>query len=236
MLKNTVFLCVISLLLTALVDCQNGASNSHKIKEYYSNKCFSKTGNHSYYVKLEDEFTKFAAYFDSTFSMIPERRKSFCDDERIPLNDGFHRVLQFLKPCLHSEEKYLPDFLKTSLREFLHFLCHNNGEYTTRLFSPQNQQCLPNLGGNLTSRLVACFGRIFKPRNSYLKQTELCEDMSVAEKCFDAILAEKCSTYSHLSKKFFHYISKPCSGCVTKNINILLLILSVVLSYLFSKK
>ncbi|XP_018579106.1 uncharacterized protein LOC108917131 [Anoplophora glabripennis] len=234
MLKNTAFVCFLCVLVIALGNCQNELSNTHKIKEYFSNKCYGQTHDHMHYTNLSNEFSKFEGYLQRISAMIPDRRKDFCEHERRQINNEFHTVVKYMEPCLSPQEKYMSEFLKISFGEFLHFLCHNNGEYTKRLFSPQNEQCR----GDVTSKLSTCSGRIFKPSSGYLTKKDICEDMSVAEKCLDAVVNENCASspaYKDLVKTFFRYISKPCSGCVNQ-ISILLLALSVFLPYLFSEK
>ncbi|XP_023012839.1 uncharacterized protein [Leptinotarsa decemlineata] len=227
-------------LFIALTAAQNPpvpAGPSQKLIDYFFYKCQNQTHSTAAFDKLYSDAVAFKDFLQYAFMFIPERRKTFCNSERSKLEQRMTELSYDIKPCLASEEKYLSEFMRDSFKEFLHFLCHNDGEHVTAFFRSSASQCRSALQNDNTNQVGTCFSKIFKPSSKTIKKKEVCDDLSTAEKCFAEILERQCPAYGPykvLNKQFFQYVSKPCSGCVF-SLNVLLLVASVLFSYIFTR-
>jgi len=122
-----------------------------------------------------------------------------------------------LKAFLAPDEQFLPVFLRTSFEELLHFFCHNDGEYTTRFFSTETSQCRNSIESSKSNDLDNCLNRIFAPVRNHITKAELCDDVTVARKCYTQLVELHCPRsydVKRLNTIFFDYVRKPCSSCV----------------------
>ncbi|KAG5881792.1 hypothetical protein JTB14_037089 [Gonioctena quinquepunctata] len=208
-----------------------------KLTNFYFWKCHNKTKSDAAFDKLYADAVEFKNFLQYTFTLLPDNKNIFCESERTKLDKRMTEVSNDLEPCLANGEKYLPEFIRISFKEFLHFLCHNNGEHITTFFSKSSQECRDALESKGTEPVTSCFSKIFKPMSGYLKKTELCEDLSTAKKCFSAALEETCPSYAAyklLNEDFFKYVGKPCSGCDSYYLNTFMLVATIIFSYMFS--
>ncbi|CAH1156013.1 unnamed protein product [Phaedon cochleariae] len=238
--ENIVFTTTLVLsLFIALTSAQNAptASPFDKLAEHFFFKCQNRTKTTVAFDKLYADSVEFKTDLQYAFSFIPTKKSTFCDSQKRQLENRLVEISNDLKPCLAPQEQYLANFIRESSKEFLHFLCHKNGENIDEFFHPRSAACRSALETDGSTEIGVCFSRIFKPASGTPSKKELCEDLTTAKKCFAEVLNQRCPTYTAykiLNEDFFKYVSKPCSGC-TFFLNTLMLVASVMVSY-FSKK
>lgn len=208
------------------------------LSNHWFNKCFNQTKDTSSFDKLYADGVEFKRYLKYAFKFIPEEKKLFCDKERYILENKMKEFARDLKLCLSQQEKFMEDFLFESFKELLHFLCHNNGEYINTFYSSKAAECRTKLSNTDYPNLDNCFAKLINPTSSVLTKKIVCGDLEVVKKCFSEALEYQCpsfGSYKKLNEDFFSYISKPCSGCAF-NLNSLLFMASLLISFIFSRK
>ncbi|XP_072379161.1 uncharacterized protein [Diabrotica undecimpunctata] len=209
----------------------------NKLADHWFNKCNNETKQTLAFDKLYSNSVEFKRYLKYTFKFIPGEKKIFCDRERDILKTRMKELAKDMRPCLPQKEKFFEQFIYDSFNEILHFLCHNNGEHIDAFFSARSSECRNRLFNTENPNLGNCFSGIFRPASGLTKK-DLCADYGVVKKCFAEALALNCPAdggYKKLNEDFFSYASKPCSGCAFY-LNSLLLTVSILVSYIFSRK
>lgn len=110
--------------------CQETAEIS-KLEKFYYDKCLKNSGRTEPFEKLRTDVYEMYKYFQYAIEYLPEHKSQFCGDQRKNLVYRANEIKADLKVCLPTNEKFLAGLLKESFDEFLHFLCHNKGTYTT---------------------------------------------------------------------------------------------------------
>lgn len=176
-------------------------------------------------------------YLKYAFAFLPNQKQTFCDSERKNLVVRIKEIEKDLSKCFKNDEDYLPGFIRKSFQEFLHFLCHNDGEYSTRFFTPAVTDCRSRIENSTSNDLEYCLNRIFPPSNGNLLKKDMCDDLTVMKKCFVQALDNHCrTTYEakNLNEIFFNYIQKPCNGAGYLSSGTLILFFALLL-HVFTK-
>ncbi|KAJ8978440.1 hypothetical protein NQ317_017643 [Molorchus minor] len=197
-----------------------GTQDSEKISRYFRDRCRTNGKGDEDFNNLERSINAFSGYMVNAAELIPNDMNTFCDPyrKRRELLIRINELSNALKPCLFRNEEFLPSFVNTTLSEFIHFLCHNDGKYSRRFFSSQNEKCREALLSNQEAEVSLCFNKMFAPRTGSVTKGELCSNINIAKECISRNLDKTCSnskTYQDLNNKLFEYISKPCSACST---------------------
>jgi len=188
-----------------------------RLEKFYYDKCLKTTGKAETFDRLRTDVYEMYKYFQYAFQFLPENKNVFCNSERSNLAYRAKDVEKDLKACLAPDEQFLPVFLRTSFEELLHFFCHNDGEYTTRFFSTETSQCRNSIESSKSNDLDNCLNRIFAPVRNHITKAELCDDVTVARKCYTQLVELHCPRsydVKRLNTIFFDYVRKPCSSCV----------------------
>lgn len=232
------FLFYLGVLATAVQSIQaEGNPEITKLERFYYDKCLKNTGNTAAFDKLRTDTYETNKYFEYAFQFLPDQRQTFCTNERTNLIHRIKEIENDLKPCLSPSEKYLAGFLKESFTELLHFFCHNNGVYAKRFFSSEGAQCRQRIENANSNDLDNCLNRIFSPTRSFITKNEMCDDITVARKCFTQLLDVYCPNsqdFKRLNQIFFDYIGKPCGSCIHL-ISSFAIVGSVLLHFLINK-
>ncbi|KAL1514251.1 hypothetical protein ABEB36_003538 [Hypothenemus hampei] len=216
-----------------LVLCQND-SELPQLQSIFQQKCLKNTGKTESYDKLSTDVSNLYRDFQNAIEYLQNDNKLFCNNQRKLLIETAHKVKSDLKTCLPDSEKFLAKFFLHSFEELLHFLCHKNGIYSARFFSNEGQQCRQALEKSQANDVDNCLNRIFAPTKGYITQTELCDDIIVAKKCFSRLLDTFCpsaNNFKNLNDIFFNYISNPCSNAfslLSTNKYLLLLVIMFI--------
>ncbi|CAH1115170.1 unnamed protein product [Psylliodes chrysocephalus] len=209
----------------------------NELSNHWYTKCHTQTKTDAAFDKLYGDAVEFKRYLKYAFTFIPEQTKNFCNSERGNLEKRIKELSTDMRPCLAPNEKYMENFVYTSFTEFLHFLCHNNAESINIFFHPNAQECRNKLVTGTNSNFGNCFSKLLRPTaTGQPNKKELCGDLTIVKQCFAETLTQQCPSYGaykKLNEDFFKYVSKPCAGCAFY-LNSILLVISLLASYLFS--
>uniref|UniRef100_A0AAR5PQK2 DUF19 domain-containing protein n=1 Tax=Dendroctonus ponderosae TaxID=77166 RepID=A0AAR5PQK2_DENPD len=209
-----------------------GESEIARLEAYYYGKC-NQTGDLRKFEKLRTDAYEMYKYAEFAINLLPDSTETFCKNHRPKLIERADELKNDLNQCLPAGRHFFGKFVKDSIVEILHFLCHNNAEKTRRFFTQGGPDCMKTLEEPSSSNLDNCFNRIFAPSSNFITKVELCEDIAVARKCFERLVDDSCRIGSmrQLNREFFTYVSKPCSSsymAISANALLLFVILSIV--------
>ncbi|XP_050303837.1 uncharacterized protein LOC126741467 [Anthonomus grandis grandis] len=195
-------------------------SEISKLEKYLYDRC--QNGKPGDFEKLRTDVYEMYEYMKKVSQLLPNEREYFCKTERPNLAYRAEQIGKDFNSCMPKEEKFFGQFFRDSFNGYLHFLCHNHGEYSRRFFSQENTQCRQTIAQSNSNDLENCMNRIFPPSKGHIKKAELCDDVTVLRKCFSQLLQVYCpntSDLKRLNEIFFDNIERPCNGALTAFIN-----------------
>lgn len=104
-------------------------TETNQLATFFAQKCQNVTRDTKIFDKIFYESGEFSKELSHAFQNLPQNKKVFCNDNKSSLIKNFNSIVGDLELCFLPREKYLADFMRNSFSQFLHFLCHNNGEH-----------------------------------------------------------------------------------------------------------
>ena len=168
-------------------------SFDHQLGQFLARRCL-KNKDLEY---LESLLRKMADFIGCLNKVMPKHQEEHdnnierhCFIARREVLECMQQWVDLLKPCLHGEEEYIPNFLMKSFGEYLEYFCEHVRILTTDgLIDSNMSKCLNKFKKyKHTNPHNNCFNAIHLTdhlKGTALTKEELCEDLDVIYSCYE---------------------------------------------------